>query len=572
MASVSMPATIAYPAADSNVQVIAEPPLVCLNGRMTKEIGMKVALLQMNPTVGALRENAARILKLAHAAAEAGAEIAVFPEMALCGYSPGDLVQRARFLDDVAATMAQLGAELPAGLLTIIGAPWRKDGQVINAALLWRDGQLLAVAGKTVLDDSVEFAESQVFVPASATLVHEVKGVRVGVGIGRSTPGPGEVVLQLAAQPYRHERVAALNERASQFAQATGAPVLVANLTGSAEGLVFAGGSVAVAADGTVAARAALLREEMLLVDLTRKNGGWQPVTGAVAPLPSAVAGTYAALQMGLRDYVEKNKFPGAMVALSGGMDSALVAAIAVDALGPNRVFGVTMPSPVTANETLADALELARRLNIPCLKIPLAPAMGTLQDMLDRADLQTYWAAPLPGSTAAENVQARLRGLLAMALSNRYGHLLVCASNKSEMAVGYATLYGDMAGGLALLKDVPKTLVYELAHWRNRQGEVIPPGTIARPPSAELKANQRDTDSLPAYDELDPILERLMDRQQDVAEIVRAGFAEATVRRVARMVARAEFKRRQSAPGIWVTSPLRRRPASRPLTNGYAE
>ncbi|HPV48005.1 MAG TPA: nitrilase-related carbon-nitrogen hydrolase, partial [Kiritimatiellia bacterium] len=175
-----MPATIAYPAADSNVQVIAEPPLVCLNGRMTKEIGMKVALLQMNPTVGALRENAARILKLAHAAAEAGAEIAVFPEMALCGYSPGDLVQRARFLDDVAATMAQLGAELPAGLLTIIGAPWRKDGQVINAALLWRDGQLLAVAGKTVLDDSVEFTESQGFVPASATLVHEVKGVRVG--------------------------------------------------------------------------------------------------------------------------------------------------------------------------------------------------------------------------------------------------------------------------------------------------------------------------------------------------------------------------------------------------------
>ncbi len=545
---------------------------MCLNGLMTKGLRMKVALLQMNPTVGAIRDNAAQIRQRAQAAAAAGADVAVFPEMALCGYPPGNLVSRASFLDEVAETMTALAALLPAGLLTIIGAPWRVDGQAGNAALLWRDGHLLAVARKTGWDDSVAFAESRVFTRAREALVHEVQGVRVGVGIGHAAPSSCDVVMQLAAQPYRHGRAAALTDRAQQLAGAAGAPVLAVNLIGSQEGLVFAGGSVAVAADGTVAARAALFNEEMLLVELAKKNGGWQPLAGVTASLPSAVAGTYAALQSGLRDYVDKNKFPGAVVALSGGLDSALVAAIAVDALGPNRVFGVTMPSAVTSGETLADALELARRLGIPCLKIPLAPAVGVVQDMLDRADLQTYWAPPLPGTTAGENVQARLRGLLAMALSNRYGHLLVCASNKSELAVGYATLYGDMAGGLALLRDVPKTLVYELAHWRNRQQEVIPPSSIARPPSAELKANQRDTDSLPAYDELDPILERLLDQRQGVADIVAVGFAEPVVRKVARLVARAEFKRRQGAPGLWMTSPLAQPSATRPLTNGYGE
>ena len=258
--------------------------------------------------------------------------------------------------------------------------------------------------------------------------------------------------------------------------------------------------------------------------------------------------------------------------ALSGGIDSALVATIAVDALGKDRVFGVTLPSVVTSNETYSDALDLARRLGIPCLKIPIAPAVDALSGMLAPACAEVDWANPLPGTLPEENLQARIRGVLVMALSNRFGHMVVTTGNKSEMATGYATLYGDMAGGFALIKDVPKTLVFELARWRNGRGEVIPPSTISRPPSAELKPGQLDSDSLPPYDVLDPILELYVERQAGIADVLAAGFDEATVRRVARLVDRSEYKRRQGAPGVKITPKAFGRDRRMPITNGFRE
>jgi NAD+ synthase (glutamine-hydrolysing) len=293
------------------------------------------------------------------------------------------------------------------------------------------------------------------------------------------------------------------------------------------------------------------------------KGGG---IAGGVAPVPEELEAVYAALVTGIRDYALKNHFPGALIALSGGIDSALVAALAVDALGPERVMGVTLPSTVTSSETLDDALDLARRLGIPCLRIPIAPAVDAVLGMLEPAFASVDWAKPLPGTLVEENLQARVRGVVAMALSNRYGHLVLSTGNKSESSTGYATLYGDMCGGFAPIKDVPKTLVFELARWRNRRGEVIPPSTIARPPSAELRPGQKDTDSLPPYDVLDPVLERFMEGRESVADLVASGVPGDVARRVARLVVRSEYKRRQAAPGVTLSAERWRMP----VTDGF--
>ncbi len=544
---------------------------------------MKIHLVQMNPTVGALSANAAQIRKAAQAAAAAGAEVAVFPEQALCGYPPDDLVLRPSFMDAVAAEAEKLAAVLPPDLLTIAGAPLREDGQLYNTAMLFHGGRRVATARKILLPNYGVFDERRIFAPGPEPRVHEFKGVRLAVHICedswwperesfRGLKGKCDVLVNLSASPYCRGRENDREEMARQAVAALGVPMLYTNLVGGQDELVFDGGGLAVAADGTVAARSELFHAGSLAVEIRKAGGCWEPVPGPVAELPHALDEVYEALKLGLKDYTDKNGFPGVIVALSGGIDSALVAALAVDALGPNRVFGVTMPSPITSSDTLADALELAQRLGIPCLKIPIAPATGAFQGMLDLAAIQAYWARPLPGTLMEENLQARIRGAVAMALSNKYGHMVVTTGNKSEMATGYATLYGDMAGGFALIKDVPKTLVFELARWRNRRGEVIPPRTISRPPSAELKPGQRDSDSLPPYDLLDPILERYVERQQGVADIVAAGFDEATVRRVVRLVDRSEYKRRQGAPGVKITPKAFGRDRRMPITNGFRE
>lgn len=544
---------------------------------------MKFALVQMNSTVGALRDNAAKIVRFAQEAAAGGADVAVFPEQALCGYPPDDLVLRPRFMAVVAAEAEKLAAALPPDLLALVGAPVRENGQLCNAALLFHGGRRVATARKMLLPNYGVFDERRIFAPGAAPLVYEFKGARLAVHVCedswwptgesfRGLKGNCDVLVNLSASPYCRGRENDREEMARQATAALGVPMLYTNIIGGQDELVFDGGGLAVAADGTVAARSELFREGLLLVELEQTAGRWAPVPGRLAPLPDAVEEVYEALKIGLRDYVDKNGFPGVLVALSGGIDSALVATIAVDALGKDRVFGVTLPSVVTSNETYSDALELARRLGIPCLKIPIAPAVDALSGMLAPACAEVDWARPLPGTLMEENLQARIRGVLVMALSNRYGHMVVTTGNKSEMATGYATLYGDMAGGFALIKDVPKTLVFELARWRNRRGEAIPPMTISRPPSAELKPGQLDSDSLPPYDVLDPILELYVERQAGIADILAAGYDEATVRRVARLVDRSEYKRRQGAPGVKITPKAFGRDRRMPITNGFRE
>lgn len=544
---------------------------------------MKIALVQMNSTVGALPENAVKIAQYARKAAEAGAEVVVFPELALCGYPPDDLVLRPGFLDAVEAEAENLAAALPPQMLAIVGAPLRQGADLCNAALLFQNGRRVAAARKMLLPNYGVFDERRLFAPGAEPLVFKFKEVRLAIHICedswrpggdsfRGLPGNCDCLVNLSASPYCQGRNRDREKMAQAATAALGVPMLYTNLVGGQDELVFDGGGMAVTSRGQVAASSERFREGVLMAELASAGGGWEPAAGPQAAQPGPVEEVYEALKLGLKDYTEKNGFPGVIVAISGGIDSAVVATIAADALGPARVFGVTLPSPVTSPQTLDDALELARRLGIHCLRIPIAPAIGALQGMLDLAGLQTYWAKPLPGTLMEENLQARIRGILAMALSNRYGFMVVTTGNKSEMATGYATLYGDMCGGFALIKDVPKTLVYELARWRNTCGEVIPPATLLRPPSAELKPGQLDSDSLPPYDLLDPILERYVERQQGLQDIVADGFDEATARRVIRMVDRSEYKRRQGAPGVKITPKAFGRDRRMPITNGFRE
>ncbi len=544
---------------------------------------MKFALVQMNPTVGAVRDNAAKILRFAQEAAAAGAAVAVFPELALCGYPPDDLVLRPRFMDAVEAEVEKLAAALPEDLLAIFGAPLRASGKLHNAALLYRGGKRVATARKRLLPNYGVFDERRIFAPGTEPLVFEFRGARLAVHICedswwpegesfRGLAGNCDLLVNLSASPYCQARENDREEMAKKATAALGVPMLYTNIVGGQDELVFDGGGMAVEAAGKIVARTELFREGTLFVDVVKSSGKWAPAPGRIADLPAPVEEVYEALKLGLKDYTDKNGFPGVIVALSGGIDSALVATIAVDALGKDRVFGVTLPSVVTSKETFSDALELANRLGIPCLQIPIAPAVDALQGLLAPACAAVDWAKPLPGTLMEENLQARIRGVIVMALSNRYGHMVVTTGNKSEMATGYATLYGDMCGGFALIKDVPKLLVFELARWRNGRGEVIPPSTISRPPSAELKPGQRDSDSLPPYDELDPILERYVEQQAGLKDILAEGFDEATVRRVARMVDRSEYKRRQGAPGVKITPKAFGRDRRMPITNGFRE
>lgn len=562
---------------------------------------MKLALAQINPTVGALDANRQRILDAVDRAARAGATLVAVPELALSGYPPEDLILKHHFLEDVDRHLVRLAEALPPGMTLILGAPVREGGAARNAAVVLRRGAPRAVYAKMLLPNYGVFDEKRLFEPGTRGVVVEAGGCRIGLHVCEDSwrtdspafeayDGAGlDLLLNLSASPYHRGK---LRERENILREATrraGAPVAYVNLVGGQDELVFDGASLVLDRDGSLLQRAQSCGEDLLVLDLPAPPPAGRgpipetcqtvpiampspvetgPTVPRIEPAPDPVGEVYAALRLGVRDYVDKNGFSGVLIAISGGIDSALVAALAVDALGPDRVRGITLPSRFSSSGTHDDAHELARRLGFALDDLAIQP----LQDAF-LAALNPLWPGREPDVTE-ENLQARIRGTAVMALSNKLGLLVLTTGNKSELATGYCTLYGDMVGGFAAIKDVPKTLVFELSRWRNRQAEepVIPESILTRPPSAELREDQKDTDSLPPYDILDPILERYVERDWSAERIVGDGFDPDTVERVLRLVDLNEYKRRQGAPGIKITPKAFGRDRRLPITNHYRE
>ena len=530
---------------------------------------MKIALAQMNPVVGDLDGNAARIASLADQAAKEGAALLVTPEMALCGYPPEDLALRSDFYAENARVLAALAARLPPGFTAVVGHPLQEGEARYNAVSVLHDGAVTAVYRKQKLPNHSVFDEVRTFQAGTAACVVECAGVRFGIlvcadiwetGPATQARDAGAQVLLVAnASPYHMNKETERRVAARDRVAETGLPLLYANMVGGQDELVFDGASFCLDHAGQVACQCPAFVEGLYLVEL---NDG--AIHGDMTPLPNLEASVYQALVLGVRDYVRKNKFPGVLLGLSGGIDSALTLVVAVDALGAGKVRAVMMPSEFTADISLEDAEQLAENLGVKYDVQPIKRMYDAfLEELSDEFD-------DLPFDQTEENIQARIRGVLLMALSNKFGPLVLTAGNKSEVASGYATLYGDMAGGFAVLKDVAKTLVWRLSRYRNTLGEVIPERIITRAPTAELRANQCDQDSLPPYDILDAIMARYVEQDMSPRDIVAAGFAEADVRLVVTLIDRSEYKRRQGPPGIRITPRGFGRDRRYPITNRY--
>ena len=558
---------------------------------------LKVAIAQVNPVVGDLVGNARQVEQAARRAQAAGAHVVLAPELCLTGYPPEDLLLRPAFMDACERTLVELArslSDLP-GLHVIVGHPMRQPGaddrssrslsvpRRFNAASVLGEGRVLGTYCKRELPNYQVFDERRYFVSGREAgmlpLVFEAAGVRLGVLIcedawfdepaASAAQAGAQVLCVLNASPFHLDKAFEREERMAERARATGLPLLYAHQVGGQDEVVFDGASFAVDAQGRLGARAAMFEPELLLVDIEPAGA----VRGPVAPVPPPEAQAWQALVTGVRDYVGKNGFPGALIGLSGGIDSALVLAVAVDALGAQRVRTVMMPSPYTADISWIDARDMAARLGVRYDEIAIAPMFEAFKTAL------APQFAGLAEDATEENIQARVRGTLLMALSNKTGAIVLTTGNKSEMATGYCTLYGDMAGGFAVIKDVAKTLVWRLARWKNEQptrradgtfGPVIPERIITRAPSAELRPDQTDQDSLPPYEVLDAILERYMERDQSIEDIVREGFAPADVERVTRLIKINEYKRRQAPVGIRITHRAFGRDWRYPITSRF--
>jgi len=535
---------------------------------------LKIALAQLNLHVGDIRANRKRILDAAWAARERGCAMVVFTELALTGYPPEDLLLRPDFIDASRAAFDHLLGELPADVAVLLGHPRRQeDGRLMNAASLIRGGRVEASYHKWCLPNYSVFDEMRYFTAGSGPCVVRCEGRRIGVTICEDIwqPGPVEaavaagaqVVVNINASPFHILRITERHRIVSDKARASGVPILYVNQVGGQDELIFDGASFVVDGGGAVTQRAVQFQEVLEVVELSG-GAALAPVPGRVVDELSLEESVYHALELGVRDYLDKNGFPGAVVGLSGGIDSALTLAIAADAVGPERVQAVMMPSRYTAQMSLEDAAAEARALGVEHREIPVQPVFESFLQALEPA------FADRPVDTTEENIQARCRGVILMALSNKLGHIVLTTGNKSEMAVGYATLYGDMAGGFAVIKDVPKTLVYGLARMRNTRSPVIPQRVIDRPPSAELAPEQRDEDSLPAYNVLDPILAMYVEQDWSAQRIIELGYDEAVVHQVVKLVDLNEYKRRQAPPGIRITERAFGRDRRYPITSGY--
>ena len=537
-------------------------------------MSLRIALAQLDLFVGDVGGNAQRVIDVAAEARDRlKADLVLFPELALSGYPPEDLLFHKGMKRQVAAAMERVRSEVK-GVTVMVGHPDYTDDTIYNAAALIRDGKLLANYHKQELPNYLVFDEKRYFKQGQESCVFELNGIRVGLLICEDIwePAPARAAKAAGAQllvvingsPYslRYQR------RREDIARArikdTGLPIVYVNMLGGQDELIFDGGSFAMNATGEVVQRAAPFKEELYTVDIDLVDGKAVPRRGHIEPELSEEASVYNALVLGVRDYVTKHRFPGVVLGLSGGIDSALTLAIAVDALGADRVQAVMMPSRYTAQMSLDDAAQEARTLGIGYDVI-------SIEGMFEAAlgALKPVFAGRAPDTTE-ENIQARCRGLLLMAISNKTGRMVLTTGNKSEMAVGYATLYGDMAGGFAPIKDCSKMLVYRLANYRNSIAQVIPPRVIERAPSAELRPDQKDSDSLPPYEVLDAILELFIEDNLSVDEISARGFDRATVGRVLEMVKRNEYKRRQAPPGVRISDRAFGRDWRYPITSGY--
>ncbi|MBS0330987.1 MAG: NAD+ synthase [Proteobacteria bacterium] len=530
---------------------------------------MKLGIAQLNLTVGDITGNAARLLAAAKDAHAAGADLLLTPEMSVCGYPAEDLVLRQDFTAACEAAVQQLAADAPPDLVLIVGYPERSDDGLFNAAALLRGGRVERVYRKHHLPNHSVFDERRVFDSGADACVFSCGGVTFGLNICGDIwePGPATRAMEAGAEwllvpnasPYH------LNKERERFAVArsrqleAGLPIIYANMVGGQDELVFDGASFVLDADSKVAAQCPAWQEGLFYVDIAGSR-----CSGPQQALPDEEAAVYDALVMAVRDYFGKNGFKGVHLGLSGGIDSALTLAIAVDAIGPDRVHAVMMPSDYTAGISVEDSRDIVKRLGVRYSEIAIKPIYEAFV-----SQLAGEFAGRSPDTTE-ENLQARARGTLLMALSNKFGTLVLTTGNKSEMAVGYATLYGDMAGGFAVLKDVAKTRVYRLANYRNRLSAVIPQRIIDRPPSAELRPDQTDQDSLPPYDVLDAILAAYVERDLPARDIVASGYDAAVVRKVIRMVDLAEYKRRQAPPGPRITPRNFGKDRRYPITSKY--
>ena len=544
---------------------------------------LSICCAQRNFVVGDLSGNVQKIIDSAATAYAKGARLLLTPELALCGYAAEDLYLRPAFIAACEEAMAQLKAastQWP-GMALVIGHPEQdaSGSQLFNAASVLRDGARVATYAKQLLPNFGVFDEQRYFAAGDKPCVVEIDGVSIGLLICEDAwhPGPAKAAVNAGAQllavinasPFhagkQAEREAVLAQRATE----TGVPLVYAHLVGGQDEIVFDGGSFAIQANGQIAARAAAFAEDLPVLTAHLADGR-VAVAGEVQPAPSHYQALWSALVLSVRDYVGKNRFPGAIIGLSGGMDSALVLSIAVDALGADKVRTVMMPSPYTADISWLDAREMAERVGVQHEEINIAPQFEAFKAALAPA------FAGRAEDTTEENLQARIRGTLLMGMSNKFGSIVLTTGNKSEMSTGYCTLYGDMAGGFAVIKDVFKTEVFALARWRNANDpfgtglDPIPERIITRPPSAELRPDQKDQDSLPAYEVLDAIVSRYMENNESISSIIAEGFAAADVERVTRLIQINEYKRRQAPIGPRLTVRSFGKDWRYPITNKF--